>query len=102
APVTVLLVGGGALLVTDELAGVEKCISPVHQGAANAIGAAIGRVSGEVDTVEILEDKKEKDVLEAACKRAIDMAVEKGAARDDVKIVEVNRMPLQYMSKVTI
>ncbi|KAJ6440556.1 hydantoinase [Purpureocillium lavendulum] len=102
APVTVLLVGGGALLVTEELAGVAKCISPVHQGAANAIGAAIGKVSGEVDTVEILEGKNEKDVLEAACKRAVDMAVEKGAARDDVKIVEVNRMPLQYMAQVTI
>ncbi|KAM6477494.1 putative hydantoinase/oxoprolinase [Trichoderma sp. SZMC 28011] len=102
APVTVLLVGGGALLVTDELAGVEKCIQPIHQGAANAIGAAIGKVSGEVDTVEILEGKDEKAVIDAACKKAIEQAVQKGAAREDVKIVEVNKMPLQYMSKVTI
>ncbi|PNP49023.1 hypothetical protein THARTR1_10234 [Trichoderma harzianum] len=102
APVTVLLVGGGALLVTEELAGVEKCIQPIYQGAANAIGAAIGKVSGEVDTVEVLEGKDEKAVIEAACKKAIDQAVEKGAAREDVKIVEVNKMPLQYMSKVTI
>ena len=102
APVTVLLVGGGALLVTEELAGVERCIHPIHQGAANAIGAAIGKVSGEVDTVEILDGKREKDVIDAACQRAIDLAVAKGADRDDVKIVEVNRMPLQYMSQVTV
>lgn len=102
APVTVLLVGGGALLVPDQLAGVEKCIQPIHQGAANAIGAAIGKVSGEVDTVEILDGKDEKLVIEAACKRAIDIAVEKGAMRDDVKIVEINKMPLSYMSQITI
>ncbi|POR39400.1 Hydantoin utilization protein A [Tolypocladium paradoxum] len=102
APVHVLLVGGGALLVTEDLAGVDECIQPVHQGAANAVGAAIAKVSGEVDTVEILEARREKDVIDAACRRAVDLAVEKGAAREDVKIVEINRMPLQYMSQVTI
>ncbi|UKZ83174.1 hypothetical protein TrVFT333_010979 [Trichoderma virens FT-333] len=102
APVHVLLVGGGALLVTEELAGVDKCIHPIHQGAANAVGAAIAKVSGEVDTVEILEGKTEKDVLDAACARAINMAIEKGASPDDVRIVEINKMPLQYMSQTTI
>ncbi|PNY21208.1 Hydantoin utilization protein A [Tolypocladium capitatum] len=102
APVHVLLVGGGALLVTEDLAGVDECIQPVHQGAANAVGAAIAKVSGEVDTVEILEGKQEKDVIGSACQRAIDQAIDKGAAREDVKIVEINRMPLQYMSQVTI
>ncbi|KAM0261429.1 hypothetical protein ACHAQJ_002282 [Trichoderma viride] len=102
APVHVLLVGGGALLVTEGLKGVDKCIHPIHQGAANAVGAAIAKVSGEVDTVEILEGKKEKDVLDAACARAIDLAIEKGASPDDVRIVEINKMPLQYMSQVTI
>ncbi|KAK5996884.1 Putative D-/L-hydantoinase subunit A-like protein [Cladobotryum mycophilum] len=102
APVHVLLVGGGALLITEDLDGVDKCIHPIHQGAANAVGAAIAKVSGEVDTVEILEGKQEKDILDAACKRAIELAIEKGAAPDGVQIVEINKMPLQYMSKVTI
>ncbi|PON23479.1 hypothetical protein TGAM01_v207713 [Trichoderma gamsii] len=102
APVHVLLVGGGALLVKDGLDGVDKCIHPIHQGAANAVGAAIAKVSGEVDTVEILEGKSEKDILDAACARAIDQAIEKGASPDDVRIVEINKMPLQYMSQVTV
>lgn len=102
APVHVLLVGGGAILVQERLAGVDKCIHPVHQGAANAVGAAIAKVSGEIDTLEVLERKQEKEVIDAACKRAIDLAVEKGASREDVKIVEVNKMPLQYMSQETI
>ncbi|KJZ78657.1 hypothetical protein HIM_02048 [Hirsutella minnesotensis 3608] len=102
APVHVLLVGGGAILVPEELKGVDKCIHPPHQGAANAVGAAIARVSGEIDTLEVMENKREKDVIEEACKRAIELAVKKGAARHDVSIVEINKMPLQYMSKETI
>lgn len=97
APVYVLLVGGGALLVTDDLDGVEKCIQPIHQGAANAVGAAIGKVSGEVDVIEILEGRDEKAVVAATCQKAIDIAIQKGAAPDDVRIVEVNKMPLQYV-----
>ncbi|KPM35113.1 hypothetical protein AK830_g11466 [Neonectria ditissima] len=97
APVHVLLVGGGAMLVTEDLHGVAKCIRPIHQGAANAVGAAIAKVSGEIDIVEIPHGRSEKTVIDAACKKAIDLAVQKGAARDDVQIVEVNKMPLQYM-----
>ncbi|KAL2826342.1 hypothetical protein BJY01DRAFT_256036 [Aspergillus pseudoustus] len=97
APVHVLLVGGGALLVTSDLDGVDKCIQPIHQGAANAVGAAIAKVSGDIDIVEMLEGKDEKAVVDAARQKAIDIAVAKGAARGDVRVVEVNKMPLQYM-----
>ncbi|KAL0941345.1 hydantoinase [Colletotrichum truncatum] len=97
APVHVLLVGGGALLVTEDLDGVEKCIQPIHQGAANAVGAAIGKISGEVDVIEILEGKDEKAVVAATCQKAVDLAIQKGAAAEDVRIVEVNKMPLQYV-----
>ncbi|KAL4874959.1 hypothetical protein BJY04DRAFT_172168 [Aspergillus karnatakaensis] len=99
APVHVLLVGGGALLVTDDLDGVEKCTQPIHQGAANAVGAAISKVSGEVDMVELLDGKDESAIVDAARKKAIQLAVEKGAAREDVRVVEVHKMPLQYMHK---
>lgn len=102
APVHVLLVGGGALLVTETLAGVDKCIVPIHQGAANAVGAAIAKVSGEIDVVEIPEGRSEKTIVDAACAKAIDLAIAKGAAKSDVKIVEINKMPLQYMSNGAI
>ncbi|KAK7417608.1 hypothetical protein QQX98_004429 [Neonectria punicea] len=97
APVHVLLVGGGAMLVTEDLHGVDRCIRPIHQGAANAVGAAIAKVSGEIDIVEIPDGRSEKIVIDAACKKAADLAVQNGAAREDVQIVEVNKMPLQYM-----
>ncbi|RMZ79570.1 hypothetical protein DV737_g3390, partial [Chaetothyriales sp. CBS 132003] len=97
APARVLLVGGGALLVTEDLNGVEKCIRPVHQGAANAVGAAISKVSGDVDCVEIPGTRSEREVVQSACQKAIDIVVKKGAARESAKIVEINKTPLQYM-----
>ncbi|ESU07083.1 hypothetical protein FGSG_01733 [Fusarium graminearum PH-1] len=102
APVHALLVGGGALLVTEALTGVDKCIVPIHQGAANAVGAAIAKVSGEIDIVEIPEGRSEKVIVDAACAKAIDLAIAKGAAKNDVKIVEINKMPLQYLSNGAI
>ncbi|KAI9150603.1 putative D-/L-hydantoinase subunit A [Paramyrothecium foliicola] len=96
APVHMLLCGGGALLVTEDLDNVDKCIHPIHQGAANAVGAAIAKVSGDIDVVEVLAGRSEADIIEAARKKAIDLAVLKGAARRDVEIVEINKMPLQY------
>lgn len=96
APVHVLLVGGGSLLVTDELSGIAKCTRPIHHGAANAVGAAIAKVSGEIDTIEILDGKDEKAVLAAASEKAIQAAVAAGAAREDVKIVAIDKIPLQY------
>ncbi|PHH59956.1 hypothetical protein CDD81_2355 [Ophiocordyceps australis] len=103
APVHVLLVGGGALLASQPLARVDRCIRPVHAEAANAVGAAIAKVSGQVDLLQVLDDKTTEAVVVAqACQRAIDLAVEKGAARDDVAIVEVNKTPLQYMAQLTL
>ena len=49
APVPVILVGGGAILVSRELATASSVIVPDHAGVANAIGAAIAQVGGEVE-----------------------------------------------------
>ncbi|KAK0662847.1 hypothetical protein DIS24_g1766 [Lasiodiplodia hormozganensis] len=102
APVHVLLVGGGSLLVSGSLKGVAKLTVPIHHGAANAVGAAIAKVSGEVDVIEILEYADEKVVVAAACQKAASQAAEKGADPKDVKIVEINKIPLQYTTNRAI
>lgn len=96
APVHVLLVGGGSLLVTEDPENVARCTRPIHHDAANAVGAAIAKVAGEVDLIEILEGKDEKAVLASACDKATRAAIEAGADPDDVKIVAVDKIPLQY------
>lgn len=98
APVTLLLVGGGSVVLLDQLEGVQECIMPPHHNSANAVGAAIAKVAGEVDIIEILADRNEKEVVETAKRKAIEAAVARGADRDDVKIVEVDKLPLQYVT----
>ncbi|KAJ5994127.1 hypothetical protein N7451_009851 [Penicillium sp. IBT 35674x] len=97
-PVTLLLVGGGSIVQMDDLEGVAECIIPPHHDSANAVGAAIAKVSGEVDIIEILDGRDEKAVLEDAKQKAIDTAVAHGADRNDTKIVSIDKLPLQYVT----
>ncbi|KAH8692115.1 hypothetical protein BGW36DRAFT_303736 [Talaromyces proteolyticus] len=101
-PVTLLLVGGGSIICMDSLDGVAKCIIPPHHDSANAVGAAIAKVSGEVDVIEILENRDERVVVEAAKQQAIQAAIARGADKNDAKVVEVEKIPLQYVTNKAI
>ena len=60
-PVSVIVVGGGAILVGEKLRGASELIRPVQGGAANAIGAAIAQTSGTVDRVYSMEGENGRD-----------------------------------------
>ncbi|MGH8881595.1 MAG: hydantoinase/oxoprolinase family protein, partial [Stackebrandtia sp.] len=49
--IPMVLVGGGSILLPDDLPGFDKVVRPENFAVANAIGAAIAQVSGEVDRV---------------------------------------------------
>ncbi|OAP63751.1 hypothetical protein AYL99_02978 [Fonsecaea erecta] len=98
APVSVLLVGGGSIILTEDLDGVEECLRPPHHDSANAVGAAIAKVAGEVDVIEILAGRDENVEIEAVKKKAIAAALSNGADERDVKIVEIKKIPLQYVT----
>ena len=51
APLPLLAVGGGAFLVPERMPGISEVVHVPHAGVANAVGAAIAQVSGEVDQV---------------------------------------------------
>ena len=97
-PITLLVVGGGSIILQDKPDGVVECISPPHHDSANAVGAAIAKVAGETDVIEILADKAEAVATDESKKRAIEAAVVKGAEREDVSIVEFSKIPLQYVN----
>lgn len=44
-PVTVILVGGGSIIQVDDLENVGRCIRPPFHDTANAVGAAIAKVT---------------------------------------------------------
>ncbi|MGI9595859.1 MAG: hydantoinase/oxoprolinase N-terminal domain-containing protein, partial [Acidimicrobiales bacterium] len=51
ADVPLIAVGGGAFAVPDQLAGIGEVVRPPNGDTANAVGAALAEVSGEVDQV---------------------------------------------------
>ncbi|EFX05017.1 hydantoinase [Grosmannia clavigera kw1407] len=96
--VPVLLVGGGAVIAPDELQGASRVLKPKWSSVANAIGAAIARVSAVVDTVKSTEGVTTAALLEEIAAQAVSRAIEAGAAADTVKIVEMETLPLQYIA----
>ncbi|EIN06702.1 Hydantoinase/oxoprolinase [Punctularia strigosozonata HHB-11173 SS5] len=97
-PATVLLVGGGSILAPSSLKGVANIVRPPFFSCANAVGACVANISGEFDTIEILQDKSLEDVLEKCKVEAIERAVAAGAKKHTVKVVEVENLPVQYVT----
>ena len=96
-PLPVILVGGGAILVTRELASASEVIRPEHAAVANAIGAAIAQVGGEVDRVFSLDGISRDAALSEAKREAGEKAVAAGAAAETVEVVDVEEVPLAYL-----
>jgi N-methylhydantoinase A/oxoprolinase/acetone carboxylase beta subunit len=96
-PVPVILVGGGSILLPDKLKGASEVIRPKHFGVANAIGAAIAQVSGQVERVFSLDELGREKTLELAKKMAIDEAIKAGANPETIEIVDMEDVPLAYL-----
>ncbi|ORY60195.1 uncharacterized protein BCR38DRAFT_350647 [Pseudomassariella vexata] len=97
----VLLVGGGAIIAPDQLKGASKVLKPKYAEVANAVGAAIARVSAVVDTVRSTESRTTQQILDEVCQDAIERTVTAGALRESVKIVEMENLPLAYIANKT-
>ncbi|KPI41674.1 uncharacterized protein AB675_9279 [Cyphellophora attinorum] len=97
--VDVLIVGGGAILIdTDEpLKGVRSARRVRGGEVANAVGAAISRVSGIVDIVADLSQQSIKQAQAQISRAAVEAAVSNGAEPDSVEIAEVTVLPVQYV-----
>ena len=96
-PTPVVVVGGGSVLLGDRLAGASRLVRPDHFAVANAIGAAIAQVGGEVERVFSLDQLSREAALEQAKGEAIDKAIAAGANASSVRIVDVEDIPLPYI-----
>ena len=93
----VVLVGGGAILISRDIKGASEVIVPDHAGVANAIGAAIAQAGGEVDKVYAYDQLGREGAIAAAREEASERAVEAGADPATVDIVDIEEVPLAYM-----
>jgi N-methylhydantoinase A/oxoprolinase/acetone carboxylase beta subunit len=90
-----IVVGGGCFLVPERLPGVSAVVHVRHQAVANAVGAAIAQVSGEVD--QIFQNLPRDAAIAEARRIAEQRAVSGGADRTTLQPVEVEDLPLAYL-----
>lgn len=96
-----VLVGGGGLLVPQsrygDIKGVSNIRRPSSYQYANAIGAAIAQVSGQIDKIYSLDAISREQVLESAKNSAMERAVTAGANSSTVEVVEMEEIALPYL-----
>lgn len=96
AHLPIVMVGGGAVLV-DPLADRSLLSRPDGGAGANAVGAALGSIGGEVDRIYSLLDRSRSTVMADARAEAIAQAVGAGAEPGSVAIVEEEDVPLTHL-----
>jgi hypothetical protein len=98
----VILVGGGGILIPrnyyDSFKGASKVVRPDLFQYANAIGAANAQASGEVDRIFTYENSTRERVVEEAKEMSIADAIKAGSIPSTVRIVEVEQIPMSYVS----
>jgi N-methylhydantoinase A/oxoprolinase/acetone carboxylase beta subunit len=96
-PIPVIIVGGGSILIASPVAGASEMVKPDHFEAANAVGAAIAQISGEVDRVYALASMSRDAAVADAKAEATSKAIDAGADPETVQIVDVEDVPLAYL-----
>ncbi|KXH59357.1 hydantoinase, partial [Colletotrichum salicis] len=96
--IPVLLFGGGAVTAPYELRRASEVLKPEWAGVANAICAAIARVSATVATVKSTEPRSVQEILGEVEEEAKEKAVAAGAVPSSVRIVDVDTIHLAYIA----
>lgn len=96
-PMPVILVGGGSILLPDELRGASEVLKPEHLEVANAIGSAIAQVSGQIERIFSIDEYGREGALNLAKEMAVQEAIKAGANPETIEIVEVDDVPLAYL-----
>jgi N-methylhydantoinase A/oxoprolinase/acetone carboxylase beta subunit len=92
-----VLVGGGSIAASDNIEGISEIIRPKNFSVANAVGAAIAQVSGQIEKVYALDTISREEAMNNAKQVATNEAIKAGADPETVEIVEVEDIPLAYL-----
>ncbi|NNE56630.1 MAG: hydantoinase/oxoprolinase family protein [Hellea sp.] len=95
--IPVILVGGGAVLVTDGLSAASILHRPENAGVANAIGAAIAQVGGEAEKMVSYKAMPREDAIAEITRAATKRAVSAGADGSTVRAVDIEETQIPYM-----
>ena len=97
-PVPVILVGGGAVLVSRTLRTASAVHRPEHSGVANAIGAANAQVGSETERIVSYRRISRDTVLDEITQELTTGLIRAGADPDTVRIADIEETAVSYMA----
>ena len=95
----VILVGGGAVLVTQGLKAASKLHRPENAGVANAIGAAIAQVGGETERMLSYRETPRDESIAMVTRIATERAIKAGADPSTIRAVDIEETAVPYMDE---
>ncbi|MEO9968505.1 MAG: hydantoinase/oxoprolinase family protein [Hyphomonadaceae bacterium] len=97
--IPVVLVGGGAVLVTQGLNAASQIHRPTNAGVANAIGAAIAQIGGEAERMVSYRQVPREDAIKRVTNDARAKATAAGADPATLKAVDIEETAIPYMDE---
>jgi N-methylhydantoinase A/oxoprolinase/acetone carboxylase beta subunit len=94
---SLIAVGGANSFVPESVPGIAEVRRPEHAEVANAIGAAIAHVSGQVDRIFPYRAAARLNALAEAQEAARQNAIRAGADPKRIEIVEIEEVPVSYL-----
>ena len=95
--IPVIAVGGGSVMLDKTIDGLNV-IKPPHNDLANAVGAAIAQVSGQVSKVILIDEKIDREsAIKQVTDEATKLAIKRNANPDTINVLSVSDMPLSYL-----
>jgi N-methylhydantoinase A/oxoprolinase/acetone carboxylase beta subunit len=97
-PVPVILVGGGAVLVSRDLETASVLHRPEHSGVANAIGAANAQIGAETERIVCYRQSPREDVLSGIQNELTAQLIAAGADPASIRIADIDETAISYMA----
>ena len=97
APMPVVLVGGGAILVDGDLPSASQVIRPEHAGVANALGAAQAQIGGEAERLISYAQVPRSEAIDQVSAEAAASAIAAGADADTIRVADIEEIAMSYM-----
>lgn len=93
--IPVLLVGGGSFILPNKIKGASEVWRPKYFQVANAIGAAIGKISAVTQKFGKAEEKDE--IVKELKEQAVEKALANGALESTISVVNISSEELPYV-----
>jgi N-methylhydantoinase A/oxoprolinase/acetone carboxylase beta subunit len=101
APVPVILVGGGSLLIHREIASAAELLRPQHAAVANAIGAANAQIGRELERIVPAAGGAREEAMARARERLTAELAAAGAQPDSIRVADVEETAISYLAEAS-